>query len=64
MSSRSYVKESTTSKITCNEIVLSLVGQDKELAEKWWYGPNKAFGMETPITQNTKDVYEYLLRFI
>lgn len=64
MSSRSYIEEPTTSKISCNEIVLALVGQDKELAEKWWYGPNKAFGMEAPITQKAKDVYEYLLRFI
>ena len=26
-----------------NEIVLAIVGQDKELAEKWWTGYNKAF---------------------
>lgn len=64
MSSRSYVKESTVSKITCNEIVLSLVGQDKELAEKWWYGPNKAFGMQAPITQKAEDVYKYLVQFL
>lgn len=64
MPSRPYLEESNFSKVTCNEIVLALVGQDKELAEKWWYGPNKAFGMQAPITQKAEDVYKYLVQFL
>jgi hypothetical protein len=30
-----------------NKIVLAIVGQDKELAEKWWTGYNHHFG-QTP----------------
>jgi hypothetical protein len=63
MSSRTYTQESTISKVTCNEIVLSLV-VDKDLAEKWWYNTNKAFNMRKPIDVPTKEVYEYLVQFL
>lgn len=63
MSSRTYIKEPAVSKVTCNEIVLSLVGS-KELADKWWYGANKAFDMRNPIDVPTKEVYEYLVQFL
>ena len=60
MSGRSYTKESTVSKVTCNEIVVSLTGS-AELAKEWWYGSNKAFGMRNPIDVPTNEVYDYLI---
>ena len=63
MSSRSYIEEPSISKVTCNEIVKALVGST-ELAKTWWVTPNLAFNMQTPISQNTEKVYQYLLKFI
>ncbi len=64
MPSRSFVKESAVSKVTCNEIVLELVGNDNKLAENWWYGFNKAFEGRRPIDVPTQEVYDYLVQFL
>lgn len=57
------LKNQPPSKISCNEIVKALVGST-ELAKTWWVTPNLAFNMQTPVSQNTEKVYQYLLKFI
>jgi hypothetical protein len=44
-------------------IVTALVGKD--MADRWWNSPNKAFNMRTPAGMWIEDyhmVYDYLLR--
>lgn len=41
-------------------LVLALVG-DPELADRWWYSPNRAFDMERPIDVDLKTVRDYLM---
>lgn len=44
-------------------LVIAMVGKD--LADKWWSSPNKAFNDMTPAGQWIKDhesVYNYLMR--
>lgn len=38
----------------------SLLGS-KELADKWWYSPNKAFDMKRPIDTDYNIVKDYLV---
>ena len=45
-----------------NLLLQALVGKD--LSDKWWHGPNNAFGGLTPAAQwllNPDVVYSYLL---
>ena len=63
MSSRTYIKESAPSKVTCNEILTGLLGSAEQI-EKWWNTPNLHFGRKTPASQEAKVVYEYLLQFV
>jgi hypothetical protein len=42
-------------------LVLSMIG-DAELADSWWYTPNKAFDMERPIEVDARIIREYLIR--
>lgn len=47
----------------CDALVISLVG--RKMADKWWTGPNKAFGGETPeqmYREAPNDVYAYLMK--
>jgi hypothetical protein len=47
----------------CEALITAMVG--KELAEKWWTGPNKAFGGDTPeqiYSVAPSAVYAYLLK--
>ena len=47
----------------CEALVTAMVG--KELAEKWWNGPNKAFGGDTPeqiYSVAPSAVYAYLMK--
>ena len=44
-------------------LIIALVG--KEMAPKWWTGPNRAFEGQTPneqFEQNAERVYSYLMR--
>lgn len=52
-----------TMRARCEALVIAMVG--KELADKWWNGPNKAFCNDTPeqiysVAPNT--VYAYLMK--
>lgn len=47
----------------CEALVIAMVS--KELAEKWWNGPNKAFGGDTPeqiYSVAPSAVYTYLMK--
>ena len=47
----------------CDALVVAMVG--RELADKWWTGPNKAFGGDTPeqiYSVAPSAVYAYLMR--
>jgi hypothetical protein len=47
----------------CEALVAAMVGQD--LAAKWWNGPNKAFGGDTPeqiYSVAPSAVYAYLMK--
>ena len=47
----------------CEFLVIAMVG--KELAEKWWNSPNKAFDGDTPEMMYSIDpsrVYAYLMK--
>jgi hypothetical protein len=48
-------------KKSLNALVLALVG-DPELADRWWYTPNKAFDMSRPIDVDTRTVRDYLMQ--
>ena len=43
-----------------NELLLSLLGS-KELADRWWHTPNKAFDMQTPAQADIVLVSDYLI---
>lgn len=47
-------------KKSLENLVLALIG-DPELADNWWYSPNKAFDMQRPIEVDTRIVREYLM---
>ena len=47
----------------CDALVVAMVGKD--MAEKWWLSPNKAFGGDTPEQMYSvapSAVYAYLMR--
>lgn len=47
----------------CESLVIAMVGKD--LAEKWWNGPNKAFCGDTPeqiYSVAPSAVYAYLMK--
>ena len=47
----------------CEALVIALVG--REMSDKWWNGPNKAFGGDTPeqiYSVAPSAVYAYLMR--
>lgn len=47
----------------CDALVVAMLG--KELADKWWTGPNKAFGDDTPEQMYSvapSAVYAYLMK--
>ena len=47
----------------CEALVIAMVG--REMAEKWWSGPNKAFCDDTPeqiYSVAPSAVYAYLMR--
>lgn len=49
----------------CNRWLLALLGS-KDLAERWWQGPNAAFGMQTPeqaFAESPQVVRNYLRKF-
>ena len=50
-------------KQSLKELVLAFVG-DAELADHWWYSPNKAFEMRRPIDVDLREVREYLMYHI
>lgn len=43
-------------------LVLALVGGNAELADLWWYTPNRAFDMQRPIEADVRTVRDYLMR--
>ena len=47
----------------CEALITAMVGA--ELAPKWWTGPNKAFGGDTPeqiYSVSPSSVYAYLMK--
>ena len=52
-----------TMRARCDALVIALVG--REMSDKWWNGPNKAFGGDTPeqiYSVAPSAVYAYLMR--
>jgi hypothetical protein len=52
-----------TMRARCETLVIALVG--REMSDKWWNGPNKAFGGDTPeqiYSVVPSAVYAYLMR--
>jgi len=52
-----------TMRARCETLVIALVG--REMSDKWWNGPNKAFGGDTPeqiYSVAPSAVYAYLMR--
>ena len=52
-----------TMRARCEALVIALVG--REMSDKWWNGPNKAFGGDTPeqiYSVAPSAVYAYLMR--
>lgn len=46
----------------CNQLLTALVGKD--MVEKWWASPNRAFDYKTPFVQFEQDpdiVRDYLI---
>lgn len=41
-------------------LVLALLG-NPELADRWWYSPNRAFDMQRPIDVDLRTVRDYLM---
>ena len=63
LSIESIATDPTRMRARCEALVIAMVG--REMAEKWWNGPNKAFCDDTPeqmysIAPNT--VYAYLMK--
>ena len=59
----SVVQDPVRMRKRCEALVTAMVG--KELAEKWWTGPNKAFGGDTPeqiYSVAPSAVYAYLMK--
>lgn len=48
------------SKDYLSEMVIALTGS-KEIADAWWYLPNKAFDMKTPNETDYELVKDYLI---
>lgn len=47
----------------CEALVIAMVG--REMADKWWNGPNRAFGGDTPeqiYSVAPSAVYAYLMK--
>ena len=51
--------EETNIKQRCDVLVIALVGKD--MSQKWWDSPNKAFGYKEPIHTDINEVYDYLM---
>lgn len=37
-------------KTSLNSSVLAIVGENRQLAKRWWKSPNKAFDGKTPVS--------------
>ncbi len=41
-------------------LLIAMLG-NKELADRWWYSPNRAFDMQRPIDVDVRVVRRYLM---
>jgi hypothetical protein len=51
----------------CMVMLTSLVGTNEETIEKWWYGQNRGFDMQTPASVFMTDpqrVFDYLYGYL
>ena len=54
-------------KTALNSSVLAIVGENRQLAKRWWKSPNKAFDGKTPISMwksdlaSKRDLINYVL---
>ena len=60
MPSRNDFENTAAYKVACDSLLKALLGYSKELEEKWWNGPNRAFDGNTPASQDIRKVYKYL----